>query len=152
MARRKKRHLLLKFFGLLTVLLLLTATAIASFLYWRYGDTLRAMQKQAKVYVNTSDENTFKLSQTSVIYAADGTVISRLKGDRDTTYVESEDIPLAVKSAIVSIEDKKFYRHDGVDYLALLRAAKEVLENGRILSGRQYHYHAAGTKYVSDTG
>ena len=135
MARRKKRHLLLKFFGLLTVLLLLTATAIASFLYWRYGDTLRAMQKQAKVYVNTSDENTFKLSQTSVIYAADGTVISRLKGDRDTTYVESEDIPLAVKSAIVSIEDKKFYRHDGVDYLALLRAAKEVLETGEFSQG-----------------
>ena len=135
MARRKKRNLLLKFFGLLTVLLLLTATAIASFLYWRYGDTLRAMQKQAKVYVNTSDENTFKLSQTSVIYAADGTVISRLKGDRDTTYVESEDIPLAVKSAIVSIEDKKFYRHDGVDYLALLRAAKEVLETGEFSQG-----------------
>lgn len=135
MARRKKRHLLLKFFGLLTVLLLLTVTAIASFLYWRYGDTLRAMQKQAKVYVNTSDENTFKLSQTSVIYAADGTVISRLKGDRDTTYVESEDIPLAVKSAIVSIEDKKFYRHDGVDYLALLRAAKEVLETGEFSQG-----------------
>ena len=135
MARRKKRHLLLKFFGLLTVLLLLTVTAIASFLYWRYGDTLRAMQKQAKVYVNTSDENTFKLSQTSVIYAADGTVISRLKGDRDTTYVETEDIPLAVKSAIVSIEDKKFYRHDGVDYLALLRAAKEVLETGEFSQG-----------------
>ena len=135
MARRKKRHLLLKFFGLLTVLLLLTVTVIASFLYWRYGDTLRAMQKQAKVYVNTSDENTFKLSQTSVIYAADGTVISRLKGDRDTTYVESEDIPLAVKSAIVSIEDKKFYRHDGVDYLALLRAAKEVLETGEFSQG-----------------
>ena len=135
MARRKKRHLLLKFFGVLTVLLLLTVTAIASFLYWRYGDTLRAMQKQAKVYVNTSDENTFKLSQTSVIYAADGTVISRLKGDRDTTYVESEDIPLAVKSAIVSIEDKKFYRHDGVDYLALLRAAKEVLETGEFSQG-----------------
>ena len=135
MARRKKRHLLLKFFGLLTVLLLLTVTAIASFLYWRYGDTLRAMQKQAKVYVNASDENTFKLSQTSVIYAADGTVISRLKGDRDTTYVESEDIPLAVKSAIVSIEDKKFYRHDGVDYLALLRAAKEVLETGEFSQG-----------------
>ena len=135
MARRKKRHLLLKFFELLTVLLLLTVTAIASFLYWRYGDTLRAMQKQAKVYVNTSDENTFKLSQTSVIYAADGTVISRLKGDRDTTYVESEDIPLAVKSAIVSIEDKKFYRHDGVDYLALLRAAKEVLETGEFSQG-----------------
>lgn len=135
MARRKKRHLLLKFFGLLTVLLLLTVTAIASFLYWRYGDTLRAMQKQAKVYVNASDENTFKLSQTSVIYAADGTVISRLKGDRDTTYVESEDIPLAVKSSIVSIEDKKFYRHDGVDYLALLRAAKEVLETGEFSQG-----------------
>lgn len=135
MARRKKRHLLLKFFGLLTVLLLLTVTAIASFLYWRYGDTLRAMQKQAKVYVNDSDESTFKLSQTSVIYAADGTVISRLKGDRDTTYVESEDIPLAVKSAIVSIEDKKFYRHDGVDYLALLRAAKEVLETGEFSQG-----------------
>lgn len=135
MARRKKRHLLLKFLGLILVLLLITVLAAALFFYWRYSDSIQAMQRQAREYVKSSDADTFKLSQTSVIYAADGTVISRLKGDRDTAYIKAEDMPLEVLSAVVSIEDKKFYRHDGVDYAALLRAAKEVLKTGEFSQG-----------------
>ncbi len=135
MARRRKKHLLLKFFGLITLLAIMTAAAVVLFLYWQYGDSVKSMYKSAKEYVVASDESTFKLSQTGVIYASDGTIISRLKGSKDTTYVEYEDIPLDVCSAIVSIEDKKFYRHDGVDYLALLRAGKAFLETREFSQG-----------------
>ena len=133
--RRKKKHIFLKIMGLLVLLSILTAAAIAAVFYFRYGDMVKAMHVEAKHFVEQSDETTFQLSQTSVVYASDGTIISRLKGAHDTSYVEYEQIPLEVCSAIVSIEDKRFYRHDGVDYIALLRAAKAMLETGELSQG-----------------
>lgn len=135
MAKRKKKHIFTKILGLILLLAVLTAAAVAAAFYWRYGDSVRAMYEEALSFVANSDESDFQLSQTSVIYAVDGTIISRLKGTYDTSYVEYEDIPLEVCSAIVSIEDKRFYRHDGVDYIALLRAAKAMVETGELSQG-----------------
>ena len=135
MARRRKKHMFLKIFGLFVVLSMLTAGAIAAVFYFRYGDTVQAMYDEAERFVENSEENTFKLSQTSTVYAADGSIISRLKGAKDTTYVEYENLPLDACSAIVSIEDKRFYRHDGVDYIALIRALKAMLETGELTQG-----------------
>ena len=38
-------------------------------------------------------------------------------------------------TAIVSIEDKKFFRHHGIDYRALLRAVKAMVQNGEVKQG-----------------
>ena len=46
-----------------------------------------------------------------------------------------EDIPASFISAIISIEDKKFYKHNGVDYKAVVRAAKAMVVNGEITQG-----------------
>ena len=35
----------------------------------------------------------------------------------------------------VSIEDKKFYKHNGVDYKAILRAVKAIIEDGKLSQG-----------------
>lgn len=133
--RRRKKHPILKFFGLIFVLCVLTAGAVAAAFYFRYGDTVEAMYEEAEAFVENASEATFKLSQTSTVYAADGSIVSRLKGSKDTTYVEYENMPLHACSAIVSIEDKRFYRHDGVDYIALLRAVKALLETGELSQG-----------------
>lgn len=52
---------------------------------------------------------------------------------RFTTELENVD-PEFVKM-LVAYEDKRFFEHDGVDVLALLRAATQLVENGRIVSG-----------------
>lgn len=36
---------------------------------------------------------------------------------------------------LIGFEDKRFYRHRGVDWLAMLRATGQALRNGRIISG-----------------
>lgn len=135
MAKRRKKHWLAKIIGLIIMLCILTVAAVAAVFYFRYGDSIKAMYKEAQSFVKESDASVFQLSQTSVVYASDGTIISRLKGTHDTSYVEYEDIPLEVCSAIVSIEDKRFYRHKGVDYIALLRAAKAMIETGELSQG-----------------
>ncbi|MCX8059620.1 MAG: transglycosylase domain-containing protein [Aquificaceae bacterium] len=50
-------------------------------------------------------------------------------------YVEIKDIPLHVRQAFVSAEDKNFYRHSGVDFLAILRATAVNIRHGRIKQG-----------------
>ena len=50
-------------------------------------------------------------------------------------YLEYEEIPSDVCSAIISIEDKKFYQHHGVDFKAIMRAAKAIIENGEVTQG-----------------
>lgn len=55
-------------------------------------------------------------------YDANGAVISRL-GSQNRDYVKSKNIPKTLKEAIVSIEDRRFYKHHGVDPIRIAGAA-----------------------------
>src|SRR5687768_4200882 len=46
-----------------------------------------------------------------------------------------EDVPRHVIDAVLAAEDKRFYRHHGVDWLANVRAVVTGLSRGRIVSG-----------------
>ena len=90
-----------------------------------------------ELFTRQSDVDTFKANQTSIVYASDGSVISTLKGEKDSYYVSIEEMPVDAVTAIVSIEDKKFFRHHGIDYRALLRAVKAMVQNGEVKQGGQ---------------
>lgn len=53
--------------------------------------------------------------QTSKLYAADGRFIAELGLER-RTLVQFNDIPPLVRNAFVVTEDKRFYRHSGIDW------------------------------------
>ena len=78
---------------------------------------------------------TFCAAQTSVVYDKNRNTISTLKGEKDVYYLDYDQIPPDVCAAIVSIEDKKFYQHSGIDLKAILRAAKAMIENGKVTQG-----------------
>lgn len=133
--RKKKHRLFWHFFRIQLVLLLLVLGAAAYYFYGGYGREVDALKQEAVRLVRQSDENTFKTNQTSIVYAADGSVISTLKGEKDSYYVSIEEMPVDAVTAIVSIEDKKFFRHHGIDYRALLRAVKAMVQNGEVKQG-----------------
>ena len=139
MSEKKKKNKKFRkfriFFRVQFVLFLLFLGAGAYDLYSSYGPEVKALKAEAGRLVRESTPETFRGSQTSLVYAADGSVISSLKGTKESYYLTYEEIPSDAVAAIVSIEDKKFYRHDGVDYRALLRAVMAMLENGRITQG-----------------
>lgn len=139
MSEKKKKNKKFRkfriFFRVQFVLFLLLLGAGAYYLYSSYGPEVKALKAEAGRLVRESTPETFRGSQTSLVYAADGSVISSLKGTKESYYLTYEEIPSDAVAAIVSIEDKKFYRHDGVDYRALLRAGMAMLENGRITQG-----------------
>jgi len=56
------------------------------------------------------------------VYDANGKVISRL-GAQNRTYVKSDQIPVLLKKAVVSTEDRRFYKNNGVDPIRIMGAA-----------------------------
>jgi penicillin-binding protein 4 len=62
------------------------------------------------------------LSQTSYITDSNGNTISEISGIEKRIYLSGNDIPPFLKEMFVTIEDKHFYQHSGVDAGAIGRA------------------------------
>ena len=59
-----------------------------------------------------------------------------LSAEKDSFYLESDEIPYIVKRTFVTSEDRKFYDHKGVDYKAVLRAFFALIKNdGEVTQG-----------------
>ena len=72
--------------------------------------------------------------QTSKVYAEGGELIAEF-GAEARTPVSVQDLPEHVAQAFVAIEDKRFYRHKGVDPIAVGRAVVGVLTGRSRRSG-----------------
>lgn len=82
----------------------------------------------AAVYVKTvimpgihTDLSDYTLDENSVIYYTDketglAVELVTLVGEKDTEWVDLEDIPKDLINAVVAIEDKRFWTHHGVDW------------------------------------
>lgn len=115
--------------------LILVAAGLGWYFFGGYAQKVSALQQEAKKLVRESNEDTFRSVQTSLVYDANGTLVSTLKGEKDVYYLDYEDIPPYAAAAMVSIEDKKFYSHNGIDVKAIMRAAKAMIQNGKVTQG-----------------
>jgi penicillin-binding protein 1A len=68
-----------------------------------------------------------------LLETADGRPLGRIGPLVDATV--RGDIPDVLVSAVLSIEDRRFYQHIGVDPLGILRAARVNLDAGQIVEG-----------------
>ncbi len=138
MAKKKKQKKHRLFWFVVKLQIVLMVLVLGGFLVYNYGgyaEQIQAIRQDAIRLVRESDQYTFVPSQTSVIYDADGQMISFIKGEKEADYVEYEDIPADFVTAMVSIEDKRFYQHDGIDYVAIIRSAKAIMESGELSQG-----------------
>ncbi len=71
----------------------------------------------------------------TTIYAADGTVITTLRGEEDREPVPLAKVPMLLQNAVVAIEDERFWQHNGVDPKGILRAAKSNSDDEQIQGG-----------------
>lgn len=63
------------------------------------------------------------------LYAGDGRLLTEY-AEQERIFVPIESIPDIVKNAFIAAEDKNFYKHHGIDYLATANAAFENLRSG----------------------
>lgn len=81
------------------------------------------------------DERGDPASQISVIYAADGSIIGEFRRAEQQIPIPADDIPDAVRRAVIAAEDHDFFAHDGIDFAAVARAVLANLTAGRIVQG-----------------
>jgi penicillin-binding protein 1A len=78
------------------------------------------------------------------IYANDGrTILAVLRGDENRVFVDWDQIDPDVKHAIVAVEDRRFWQHEGLDLRGIARAlwadirSREAVEGGSTIT-QQY--------------
>ncbi|MDD6637228.1 MAG: transglycosylase domain-containing protein [Lachnospiraceae bacterium] len=127
--KKKKQHRFFWFMIKFQIFLMLVVLAGLGYYYFGgYADTVQQLKRDAVTKVAETDESFFVPSQISEVYDTDGNLISERKGEKDAQYLNYEDIPKDFVAAMISIEDKKFYSHNGVDFKAVARAAKAFVK------------------------
>ena len=59
--------------------------------------------------------------------------IEEIKNSKD--YVKFENIDRDFINAIISVEDHRFYEHNGLDFVSIIRATIKNIESGKIVQG-----------------
>src|SRR5688572_3541626 len=77
---------------------------------------------------------TYDPDQAAKVYAADGRHITDLGLERRTVVPLGEMSP-AVIAAFINTEDKRFYGHDGIDWIRVFGAMKDIVKERRIAGG-----------------
>lgn len=81
------------------------------------------------------DRQQYKVAKASIVYDSQGREITRLRNNQNRILVSSQRISPVMKQAIVSIEDRRFYDHPGVDIRGIGRALVADAVGGRIKQG-----------------
>ena len=93
------------------------------------------------VYVMQFAESSFdvdltdvELSYSSFVYAKDennqDVLLKQISSDESRVWVEIEDIPQHVLDAFVSVEDERFFEHDGVDWKRTISVTVKAVFSG----------------------
>lgn len=80
------------------------------------------------------DLNSIKKQQGITIETEDGRVVATY-GDVYGAYIPYDRLPKTLIQAVIATEDRRFFKHHGVDFLGILRAAVVNLTHGRVVQG-----------------
>ncbi|MCS6925971.1 MAG: PBP1A family penicillin-binding protein [Candidatus Binatia bacterium] len=122
--RRREGHPFRLFFSIGGVLLALSAIGMGWIVYQDLTLELPSVERLSH-YVTPA---------ATRVYADDGTVIGELYLEKRYP-VPLDRIPLVVQQAFIAAEDANFYRHPGIDPLAMLRALLHNWKAGHAVQG-----------------
>lgn len=135
--KRKKRRDMGTFFFRLTQLSMLCLFLGFCWIFYQTGyvQTVAGLYKEAREVIKHSSTEDFQADQSGEVYDSEGNLIALLRNERNIIYLTSDKIPQQVKDAFISIEDKRFYKHHGIDPFAILRATQSLLSKDSITQG-----------------
>ena len=107
---------------LLLAVLAVAGVAVAAYVYW---PTDLPPAKALEEYTP---------SVGSRVYADDDEFLTEFQAEK-RIFVPLQQIPPALRNAIIAVEDARFYSHFGVDVRGILRAAYANFRHGRVVEG-----------------
>ena len=94
--------------------------------FWYYGRDIEAIDEAAL--------RDYRPAQTTRVLDRKGVLIGELYTER-RTFVSYEEIPAHVENAFLAAEDSDFYRHEGMDYIGMVRALVANVRAGAMRQG-----------------
>lgn len=78
----------------------------------------------------------YEIPQTTKIYDRNGALLYEIYLEQNRTLVKLAEIPLFLRQATIAVEDKDFYKHQGVNPIGgILRAVRETLFRQKLQGG-----------------
>ncbi len=78
----------------------------------------------------------FLASRNSILLdGGSGDQLARLTGNQNRILIDESDVSPALKNAVIAIEDRRFYDHEGVDYIGIGRAFVQDLRRQSAVQG-----------------
>jgi len=125
---RRRQRSVWRWLLLLPLLLVLGAAAIGGALFLMMRAEFTEMARQFDL------ERLERMESASLVYDRKGELMGKFFiQNRDP--VPYERLPKVLIDAVVAAEDQRFWQHDGVDYLGIVRAAMANWSAGRIRQG-----------------
>lgn len=79
--------------------------------------------------VTESTVDTFHPEASTVIYDVDGNMLAKLRGDKDSEYLEYSAIPEYAVDAFIAVEDRSFWDNSGIDFKGLVRIGMDAIKS-----------------------
>ncbi len=124
-ARQKKPRGCLKAFLITTIIIISFMILIGALIGFYYIGTLPTLEELTPSPV----------AQTSKVFGIDGRLITEFHAGENREIIPFEDMSDYIKDAIVAIEDKRFFEHQGVDYVRIIGAFMADLRAGEWAQG-----------------
>jgi penicillin-binding protein 1A len=102
----------------LRILFVLMGLGVLGLVSMVFGMMMAVSQDLPAIY----DFAQFKASKNSEVFGANGEPLGTLTSNQNKILLNSSQISPNVKNAVVSIEDSRFYEHEGVDLRGIARA------------------------------
>jgi penicillin-binding protein 1A len=122
--KKKKSGCFKSFFIVLAICiaLILLIGAIAGLLYLRTVPTLEDLTPAA-------------IAETSKVYAIDGSLLTEFHAEENREIIGFDKMSQNIRNAIVAVEDKRYYEHQGVDYKRIIGALIADIRSRTIVQG-----------------
>ena len=122
--RKRKRHDIRRVLYACGAGVLCSGTMVAAHSFVLVRDSLR-----------TEECNEIKLGANTTVFDPNGRLLSTIAAEQNRQPVNSDQFPQHLIDAVVAIEDKRFYKHKGIDYNRIAGAALSDARSGG--TGRQ---------------
>lgn len=97
--------------------------------FLKYQKEIMACKEKADTIMSKTVKTDFSQPMDTRIYDSAGTLIGTINSGH-YEYVPISGISKNLQNAYVAQEDRRFYKHHGIDYLGLLRAGLVFIKNG----------------------
>ncbi|MEG0680906.1 MAG: transglycosylase domain-containing protein [Eubacterium sp.] len=71
----------------------------------------------------------YQMKEKTQLLSADGQVIAQMASQK-RTYISLDQVPKDLQNALVAVEDSRFYKHNGIDVMGMIRAFGSNIVSG----------------------